>query len=196
MTSPASPWEVPSPVLFNLWKHHAGALRQRIADVARGGPSALAVLPEQIVVMGTELMDLYTGPRSPAEIASRVLAMLAADGKLAPTVYRPWVVESGGYQTVTFPDDSTVWVLRVADEDRYVHLHPGRWTPQTRRVRANVLKTAIMALAHTAVHGGDPRDVKLVNRLRAEHLALSPMREIVGEQGLGAVLDLLQRPEG
>src|SRR5262249_4245436 len=118
--------------------------------------------------------------------------MLAAEGKLAEEVYRPWVLANSGYQTLTFPDDGTVWVLRVADEARYVHVHPGRWTPQTQRVRANVLKTAVLALAHTRLHGGDPRDVQLVNRLRVEHLGLSPMREIAGEQGLGVVLDLLR----
>jgi cytochrome c-type biogenesis protein CcmH/NrfG len=38
----ASPWDVPSPVLFNVWKHHAASLRNRIAEVGRIGPSALA----------------------------------------------------------------------------------------------------------------------------------------------------------
>jgi hypothetical protein len=187
----ASPWDVPPPVLFNVWKHHAASLRNRIAEVGRSGPEALAALPEQILVMGTELMDLYTGPLPPGAIAAKVLATLEADGKLTPTVYRPWVEENRGYRTLTF-DDGTVWVLRAADDERYVHLHPGRWTPQTKRVRANVLKTAVLALAHTAVHGGDVRDVKLVNRLRIEHLGLSPMREVLGEQGLGVVLDLLR----
>jgi hypothetical protein len=131
----------------------------------------------------------------PADIAARVLELLAAEGKLAPEVYGPWVHEGGGYRTLTFPEDGTVWVLRASQDERYVHLHPGRWTPDTRRVRANVLKTAVLVLAHVAVHGGEPRDVALVNRLRAEHLGLPPMREIVGEQGLDLVLELLRRPE-
>jgi hypothetical protein len=142
--------------------------------------------------MGTELMDLYTGPLPPGAIAAKVLALLEADGKLPAAVYRPWVEENGGYRTLAFADDGTVWVLRASDEERYIHLHPGRWTPQTRRVRANVLKTAVLVLAHTAVHGGDVRDVKLVNHLRGAHLGLSPMREVLGDQGLGIVLDLLQ----
>ena len=125
----------------------------------------------------------------------QVKGLLEADSRLPPAVYRPWVAEGGGYRTLTFADDGTVWVLRAADEERYVHLHPGRWTPQTRRVRANVLKTAVLVLAHVAVHGGDARDVKLVNQLRAAHLGLSPMREVLGDQGLGVVLDLLQRSE-
>ncbi len=84
-------------------------------------------------------------------------------------------------------------MLRVADDAHaWVHVHPGRWAPHTKRVRANVLKTAVLVLAHVAVHGGNPRDVELVNRLRTEHLGLSPMREVLVEQGLGVVLELLK----
>src|SRR5688500_4313005 len=137
--------EIPKPVLFNTWKHHAGALRRRITAVVRGGEPALAALPEQMLVLGTELMDLYTGALTPNGMAERVLGQLRDAGRLAPEVYRPWVEEGGGYRTLTFAEDQTCWVLRAAaDPDRYVHLHPGRWTPETRRVRANVTKTALM----------------------------------------------------
>ena len=73
-----------------------------------------------------------------------------------------------------------------------VHLHPGRWAPETRRVRANVLKTALMVLAYTAVHGGDPRDVAVINRVRQQYLGMAPIRELLGDQGLGVILDVLQ----
>src|SRR5687768_4486554 len=49
--------EIPTPVLFNPWKHHAGALRARIADAAAN--AALDDLAAGLVVVGTELMDLY-----------------------------------------------------------------------------------------------------------------------------------------
>ena len=42
--------------------------------------------------------------------------------------------------------------LSGGDENgRHVHVHPGRWTTNTCRVRANVLKTAVVALAYTTV---------------------------------------------
>src|SRR5262249_47356394 len=190
-----SPWDVPPPILFNPWKHHAGALRQRIADVAAGGETALAALPEQLLLIGTELMDLYTGPLTPADISSRVLAMLTAEGRLPREVYRPWVEEGGGYRVVTLPEDQTCWVLRLgAEGDRYVHLHPGRWTPDTRRVRANVLKTAGMGPGCAPGEGRGPRAVPLINRVRQHYLGLAPVRELAGDQGLAVVLDLLAAP--
>jgi hypothetical protein len=85
-------------------------------------------------------------------------------------------------------------VLRLGDErDRYVHVHPGRWSPATLRVRANVLKTAVMVLAYVGVRGGDPLDRALVNRVRGEYLGLAPVgKDPAGEQGIGRFIDVLR----
>jgi hypothetical protein len=195
LTPPAEDalWEVRPPVLLNTWKHHAGALRRRIAAAARGGEPGLAALAGGMVVIGTELMDLYVGRFTPAEIVAKVVARLQADGLLAPDAYRAWVAAAGGYRLLPFAEDDSAWVLRAGDDERYVHVHPGRWAPATLRVRANVLKTAVMALAYAAVHGGDPMDRALLNRVRAEYLGLSPVgRDPAGEQGVGRVIDVLR----
>jgi hypothetical protein len=185
--------EVPAPVLFNPWKHHAGALRQRIAATIQAGAPALAELAAQLVVVGAELMDLYTGPLSPADIASRVLATLAADGRLEANAYADWLAAGGGYRVLTIAADGSRWVLRLGETaGRYVHVHPGRWTPQTRRVKANVLKTAALALAFAGIHGGDPHEVDLVNTVRRQYLGLPPLKALAGAHGLGGVIDLLR----
>jgi hypothetical protein len=183
--------EVSSPILFNTWKHHAATLRRRIERLV--GPDALEQLSQQLVVMGTELMDLYTGSLTPGEIAEKVLAHLKAEQRLGLEAYRKWLQASGGYGVMTFPEEGSRWVLRMGDADgRFVHVHPARWAPHTRRVRANVLKTAVMVLAHVRVHGGSPRDVAVINQIRRQHLGLSPIGNLSGDQGLGIVLDILQ----
>lgn len=193
LANSANPWEVPAPVLLNTWKHHAGALRHRIREAAAAS-AGLDELARAMVVIGTELMDLYTGKHSPAEIAARVLEVLQADGLLSPEAYGAWVEEGGGFRVITFADDATRWVLRRGEEsDRYVHVHPARWAPETRRVRANVLKTAVLVLALVAAEGGDPRDLALVNKVRGRYLDLAPLgRELAGDQGIGAVIDVLR----
>jgi hypothetical protein len=184
---------IPSPVLFNTWKHHAGALRQRVEETAQGGPAALSELAGRLVVLGTELMDLYTGSLSPAAIAENVIAALRAEARLELEPYRAWLRENGGYAVIPFAEDGSRWVLRAGEEGgRYVHVHPARWAPATRRVRANVLKTAVMALAHAAVYGGDPLDVRLVNAVRTTHLGLSRVRALADDQGLSLVIDALR----
>jgi hypothetical protein len=185
--------EVPEPVLFNTWKHHAGALRERVRQAPAAGVPGLADLAGRLVVLGTELMDLYTGSLTPAQIAAQVIADLQAQGRLALDAYRTWLAESGGYGVLTIVEDGSRWVLRLGEEGgRYVHVHPARWAPATRRVRANVLKTAVMVLAYAAVHGGDSLDVMLVNRVRQQYLSLSPMRRVGDDRGLHIILELLR----
>jgi hypothetical protein len=188
-----SPWEVPAPISLNTWKHHAGALRHQIAVISREGEPALAQLPARLRLIGTDLMDLYTGVLPPAAIATRILAFLKSEGKPDPAAYRAWLEENRGFRSLALTDDTSCWVLRLGVQgDRYVHVHPGRWTPLTQRVRANVLKTAIMLLAHIGVHGGDPRDIELINRVRSHYLQLSPIKALAAEQGLGLIIDLLR----
>jgi hypothetical protein len=187
--------DVPPPILFNLWKHHAGALRRRIAAIAGGGPESLAGLSLQLVVIGTELMDLYTGPLAPVEIAEDVRAHLGNAGLLTPNAYRPWLDAKGGYRILALPADASAWVLRFGDESgRHVHIHPARWTPHTRRVRANVLKSAALALAAAGDQG--PLDVSRINQLRRDYLGLPPVAALAEEGGLREVISLLGQRQG
>jgi hypothetical protein len=190
----ASPWEAPPPVLLNTWKHHAAALRCRIREAVQAGAPGLDELASRLVVIGTELMDVYTGQLLPAEIGTAVVHLLQTEGRLALPAYRTWLTEGGNYRVLTLVEDASRWVLRLGDvADRYVHVHPGRWAPATCRIRANVLKTAVMVLAHAGVHGGEPTDLEQVNRVRRAYLDLAPMGdELVAGQGLEKVIGLLR----
>lgn len=181
-------------MLLNTWKHHAASLRREIDQTVQAGAPALDELASRLIVIGTELMDLYLGRLTPAEIGEKVLAALQDEGRLALPAYRHWLATSGGYVVLTFAEDSSRWVLRLGDEmDRYIHVHPARWAPQTCRVRANVLKTAVMVLVHVGIHGGDPTERTRVSAVRAEYLGLAPIgRNISGAEGLGAVMKLLR----
>jgi hypothetical protein len=189
-----TPLEVLRPILFNTYKHHAGALRARIAAAAQTGPGALPEWAARVAVLGTKLMDLYTGPLSPRDLSAHVLEILRVANHLDHDVYLAWLAGQGNYAVVTLPDESR-WVLRLADEpDRYIHLHPGRWSPHTLRVRANVLKTALVVLAHVRIFGGDPMDRGLINAVRSEHLGLSPLgQDPESDAGLGVVMEVLRR---
>ena len=139
-------------------------------------------------------MDLYHGPFSPREIADKVMAELARGGRATPAAFRAWVDAAAGYRVIEFPEDTSQWVLRAGDEDdRFVHVHPARYSPFTIRVRANVLTTAVMALAYTALHGGDPLSRPVVNAVRRDYLGLAPVgRDPSGDEGIGSVIELLR----
>lgn len=151
-------------------------------------------MADELVVVGTKLMDLYHGPFSPREIGDRVLAALNKAGRDTAGAFRAWVEAEGGYRVTEFPEDTSRWVLRMGDEGgRFIHVHPARWAPFTVRVRANVLTTAVLALAHTRVHGGDPLDRPVVNAVRRDYLGLAPIgRSPPVDAGIGSVIELLR----
>ena len=179
----------------NITPPHCAA---RIRATIAAGPTALDDLANHLVVVGTELMDLYLGDLSPRDIGKRILTQLRSDNRLSLNVYRDWIAAGLGYRMLTLADDNSQWVLRMGDEaDRYVHVHPARWGPQTCRVKANVLKTAVMILAYTGVHGGDPLNVALVNQVRRDYLKLAPLgRELLSDRGIGQTINLLRNPDG
>jgi hypothetical protein len=189
----SSPRDIPCPILLNAHKHHAGFLRERIQHAVAAGPSGLQPLAEELVVVGTRLMDLYHGPFAPREIADKVLAELRTTGRESPEAFRTWVEDAGGYRTIDFMEDASRWVLRFGEEEgRFVHVHPARGSPFTMRVRANVLVTAVMALAFARIHGGDPLGRKVVNAIRRDYLGLEPLgRDAATSEGIGAVIALL-----
>jgi len=189
-----SAWEAPPPVLLNAHKHHAGFLGERVRRAVAAGPAGLGPLAAELVVVGAKLMDLYHGPFSPREIGEKVLADLKRARRDTPDAFRAWVEAEGGYRVVEFPEDTSRWVLRYGEEGgRFVHVHPARYSPFSVRVRANVLTTAVMALAHAGVHGGDPLDRKVVNAVRRDYLGLAPVgRDPSGDEGIGAVIALLR----
>jgi len=138
-------------------------------------------------------MDLYHGPLSPREIADAVMAELVSARRETPGEFRKWVEAVGGYRVIEFPEDTSRWVLRAGDGERFVHVHPARYSPHTVRVRAPVLATAVLALAYAGLHGGDPASRPVVNAVRREYLGLPPVgRDPSSAEGIGAVIELLR----
>jgi hypothetical protein len=137
-------------------------------------------------------MDLYTGPLTPAEITAHLLGQLRDLGRLEYGPLSEWLRGQGDFSLLDLPDGSK-WTIRLGPADgRYVHLHPGRWVPNTIRVQANTLKSAVMAHAHAGLVGGDPADLAVVNEARRRYLGFLPVRELTGDAGLGAVIEVLR----
>jgi hypothetical protein len=182
---------LPHPALLNTWKHHAGWIRARIAAAVSAGSAGVAALPAEMAVVGTRLMDLYTGAFAPAEIAELVFADLRARGLFEFEPLAKWLAERGEYAMTELPDRS-VWTIRLGPaEGRYLHLHPGRWVPHTMRVQANTLRSAVMAHAHARLTGRTASELAVVNEARQRYLNLLPVRELTGDGGLGAVIAAL-----
>lgn len=71
--------------------------------------------------------------------------------------------------------DKSVWTLRFVDKNNFVHIHPSRYSPNTIRIKANILKTVLCVLLFQDNLKIMP-DIQLINKCRIEYLALSPLR--------------------
>jgi hypothetical protein len=180
---------VPPPVLFNAWKHHAGWVRSRIATVSdEAGVKALA---DEVVVVGTKLMDFYTGVLSPWVVAERVIGQLRDAGTFDGSAFTEWVRAGDGFRLVVLADDQSRWVLRAGSDERYVHLHTARYSPHSLRIPGISLKTAIVANALAHVRGLGMADLATVNEARKRFLDLPPVAKLTDDAGLGEVVRLL-----
>lgn len=185
---------VPHPVLFNAWKHHAGWVREQIAIAAADGDEGLKRLGEAVVVCGTKLMDFYFGDLTPWQLGDRALEHLRAVGKSDFPAFRDWLDAQDGYAAFDVRDDGSKWILRAGDEaDRYVHLHPARYSPHTVRVPGLTLKTGIVALAFAKQTGANPHAVGTVNEARKRFLGLPPVASLDPATGIGEFLRLLDK---
>lgn len=182
---------VPPPVLFNAWKHHAGWVREQIAEAAFAGEPGLQRLAEAVAVTGTKLMDFYTGRLTPWEVGERVMAQLQDAGRSERSAFEAWVYATDGFAVVALSDDGSRWVLRVGDGERYVHLHTARYSPHSLRVPGITLKTAIVSNALALTRGLAVADLPTLNEARKWFLDLPPVAKLTADGGLGEVLRLL-----
>lgn len=172
---------------FNLLKHHKQFVNHFIINKKLTSTTQIHAL---LLPIGASQMDVYTGDLSVENILAEIHSFLIANHHLTDKhSYARWIDHQGGFGTVVLSDGSR-WILRVIDSDAYVHIHPGRYSPHTVRVKANAWKTAIATLL-VARHRGQSIDLRLVNEVRAEGLGLSPVRALDEDGELGRLLRLL-----
>jgi hypothetical protein len=152
----------------------------------------MASMPHQLLLIGESQMDLYTGELTPGMIALQIIKLLQENGNYKKDQYLNYIgVQSTDYQTLQISDTS-VWVLRLGEqEERYIHMHPGRYSPQTIRVKANTLKTAIALSIWIKVYDHRELTLALLNLVRKEILAASPVKSLSTTDGFGKIFRLV-----
>ena len=182
--------ELPEPILFHPFKHHMGFI---LAYIQANEFISPAELRKDLLTLGTSQLDLYFGPLSPEQISSETIIYLEQHTLLSPAAFRQHLAAGNtDYRCITL-SDNTDWVLRWGVvENRYVHLHPARYTGHTTRVKAAALKTAITTVIAARQLGLPATDISTINKVRVEWLELSPVKWVSPQEGIGKFLKLLQ----
>lgn len=178
---------IPNPILFNVWKHHAGYIAGQLKRAQKLGWEYFA---QEVKTIGNNQMDVYLGGTSPAKIGKEILEILQGKQVQSQEAYEVWVMQTlTQYRLLTLEDQSVWTLLWSAATERYIHIHPGRYSPHTLRVRGTVLKTVIMSCAYAAVEHKQV-DLSLINQVRKEVLDLSPVQHLSPKEGLGKMLGI------
>lgn len=178
------------PVAFNRWKHHVGFIKNQIKSFC-----AVKISEEKLrnilLVIGESQMDIYLGKLSPQKICDEVVSKLKSAGVLAFEDYKKWLYEEGKeYKLIKISDDS-IWTLRLGkQEKRYVHIHPGRYSPKTIRIKALTLKTAIAALIKYNTN------IQLINTARINEVRIKildspPVKKVSSNSAVTKAINLL-----
>lgn len=177
------------PINLNCWKHHSGFIKVQIESVRE--INELEELKVYLLKIGESQMDLYFGGYSPLQISEQILDYLHQNKIFLFEKYRNWLYKDGkDYQLVELKDKS-VWTLRLGENpERYVHIHPGRYSLHTVRVKATTLKTAILILNFQRM--GEPMTIETetINQIRKKYLNEPPLKSFSRASGLGRLLDL------
>jgi hypothetical protein len=182
---------VPSPLKFNCWKHHADFIKKQI-EFYRDEKISVKELQKILLVIGESQMDLYVGKLSPQKICDELLSKLKSAGVLAFREYKKWLFEGGNEFKLMEISDSSVWTLRLGKEDeRYIHIHPGRYSPVTIRVKALTLKTAIAVLITNYERNSTVIDTLQINAVRKNILNSPPVKKVSSNSAVLRVINIL-----
>jgi hypothetical protein len=128
------------------------------------------------------------------QISEQILDYLNQNKIFLFEKYRKWLSKDGkDYQLLTLSDKS-VWTFRLGENlERYVHIHPGRYSTHTIRVKATTLKTAILILYCEKIGLIKSIETQTVNQIREIHLDEPPLKSFSSASGLRRLLDLFHK---
>ena len=172
------------PVNLNCWKHHAGFIKEQIQLIAHKKISEPG-LKKILLTIGESQMDIYLGKLTSTQIAKGITETLKKNFKFKLNNYSKWLSEEKkDYKLLTISDKS-VWTLRLGkDQERYIHIHPGRCSPLTIRVKSSTLKTYILSEVFSIDKETKQDELMYINKLRVGFLNLPPLKSISSSKGL------------
>ena len=185
--------KVPMPIILNCWKHHAGFIKDQ-TNLLQKNIISKAELHRFLLTIGESQMDLYMGILNPKQIAKEIINNVKNFGANHYASYSKWLFEEGkSYKQIEI-SDSSVWTLRLGNEKkRYMHIHPGRYSPFTIRVKAVTLKTTIAIMVLVEGSEGNLPELKSINEVRTLLLKLPPLKSLSLSSGIGKFLNIFNQ---
>ena len=183
---------LPSPINFNCWKHHAGFIKEQIRIFSK--KSDIILLKYHLLKIGESQMDLYLGKLTPTDISKQIISHLNKEKSLERNKYVSWLKDEGGDYRLFQLSDKSIWTLRLSENPtKYVHVHPGRYSSHTIRVKATTLKTAILILCFELAGELEIISTETINQIRKEYLNEPPIKALSSAGRIRRLLQVLRK---
>lgn len=185
MTSEFKLTDIPPPVTFNPHKHHLEFLKKQVKSWQN---LPWPEVEKDLLLIGTNLIDLYSGKLSIEEIGRQCLNFAEKEGLASAEKLQNWL-QPKEFRKIKLSDNSE-WVIKQGvDSDRFLHIHPAKYSPFTARVRGTTLKT-VVALKVLTEQTQNQLKLQLVNEIRSKKLGLSPVKTLEKGKGISRIWSL------
>lgn len=187
--------DLPSPWMFNCWKHHRDFILRQIDKYIVEDGSVIENITPKLFLIGNSQLDIYLGRLTEIQIVQQIEKKLKNFEAFFEPDYLNWInSKEKNYRLISLSDRS-IWTLRIGQKaGRYIHLHPGRYSHYSLRVRANTLKTAILSIVFAKMSSSGTLNLELINQIRVQNLHLAPIKSIEKATGLKDLIILLTIP--
>lgn len=176
---------IQEPFQFNPLKHHLGFIRRYVYDAQSEPVKYLRYIKRT----GSSVMDVYTGELGIDEIISEIRKFLIGGNVLLRSHFKAWAgISFSDFRSFTARDGS-IWILKYHDDpSRYVHIFPARLSPDTFRVKANTLRSALLYLI---LVGKDYITEEDLNMARAK-AGLSPVKGVTEADAISQLIEIIR----
>lgn len=181
--------EIPVPITYNPYKHH---FRFLLKEIGRWREMPWAVVREEILTIGNNLIDFYTGHLDISEICYECIGYFRSHDLLAKDRFQKWL-DASHYKKIRLSDQST-WLIKEGNApERFIHIHPAKFSEHSVRVRATTLKTVIaLEVRSVGICKEQQTNLQEVNAVRKELLELSPIKTLQAGTGILRLWELFE----
>lgn len=167
------PAEIPLPIQYNPYKHH---FRFLLSELIAWQKSDWLVTEKAMLAIGNNLFDFYLGYLTPEKVCEQSINFFKTNNIFSEAKFHKWLSTSE-WKKIKFPDESEWLIKKGCQADRYIHIHPAKFSEHTIRVRANTLKTVLTLYVHKIpIREDNKQNLQAINQQRISFLNLSPIK--------------------
>lgn len=186
-------YKIPVPITFNVHKHHFRFLKQQIK---KWKTEEWNVVEKEMLFLGENLFDFYIGSLSEENICQEIVAFCRETNITDFSRFKLWL-GSAKYRKIDLSDSSR-WIIKQSiNPQRYIHIHPAKYSCHSMRIRATTLKTVVaLQIQNISIQENMQNNLEQVNRIRKNYLQLSPVKSLSHNKGIFKIWRLFEDSSG